>query len=166
VFLSAFLGSATVVFPGFNPFLVFFNAIHLNPFLLAIAAGTGWGLGEGTGYLIGFFGPGAIRFMGGHLFEKVKKDIDRGQIALKRGLKFTLRPILSEKICDQIDQFSFKRSGFLVLFIATLFPNPFIEAFTIPAGAIKYPWYKFVIATVSGRIILSLVLIAIARKTL
>jgi len=74
VFLISFIGSSTIFFPLPAAAFVFLAGGFLNPVVLGISAGLGAGLGELTGYGIGF---------GGHkiIFKKevgrrMKKVID------------------------------------------------------------------------------------------
>jgi uncharacterized membrane protein YdjX (TVP38/TMEM64 family) len=56
IFLVAMLSSATVLVPGPGLMITTAMGAVFNPFWVAIAAGTGAGLGEITGYLVGFSG--------------------------------------------------------------------------------------------------------------
>jgi len=60
VFLVALLANATVLLPAPGTAVVFAMGSILNPFLLALAAGSGGALGELTGYLAGFSGTAVV----------------------------------------------------------------------------------------------------------
>ncbi|BCY18287.1 MAG: VTT domain-containing protein [Chloroflexi bacterium] len=75
IFLVAFLSSATVFVP--LPGIMFTTAMGavFNPLWVAIAAGTGAGLGEMSGYLVGFSGRELVNKTAWH--EKVEGWIRR-----------------------------------------------------------------------------------------
>ena len=50
------VNSATVLFPAFGHAVILVMATSLNPWLLGVTGGVGAGLGELTGYLVGFTG--------------------------------------------------------------------------------------------------------------
>jgi uncharacterized membrane protein YdjX (TVP38/TMEM64 family) len=56
IFLVALMSSATVLVPGPGLMITTAMGAVFNPFWVAIAAGLGAGLGEITGYLVGFSG--------------------------------------------------------------------------------------------------------------
>ena len=60
IFLIALLANATVLIPAPGVAIVFAMGSILNPFAVAITAGTGGALGELSGYLAGFSGQAAI----------------------------------------------------------------------------------------------------------
>ena len=60
IFLIALLANATVLIPAPGVAFVFAMGSILNPFAVAITAGTGGALGELSGYLAGFSGQAAI----------------------------------------------------------------------------------------------------------
>ncbi len=45
------------------------------------------------------------------------------------------------------------KKGFLFIMITALIPNPLFDAAGIAAGAVKYPWWKFLIACTIGKFI-------------
>jgi len=60
VFLSSFLGDATILFPSPVLALVAVEGSVLNPSLVALTAAVGSALGEVTGYLFGYSGQGIV----------------------------------------------------------------------------------------------------------
>ncbi len=60
IFLISLLTSATVILPLPGVAVVFAAGSFLNPWGLALAAGTGAAIGELTGYLAGYSGQGVI----------------------------------------------------------------------------------------------------------
>jgi len=60
IFLIALLANATVLIPAPGIAIVFAMGSILNPFGVALTAGTGGALGELSGYLAGFSGQAAI----------------------------------------------------------------------------------------------------------
>ena len=60
IFLIALLANATVLIPAPGVAIVFAMGSILNPFAVAVTAGTGGALGELSGYLAGFGGQAAI----------------------------------------------------------------------------------------------------------
>jgi uncharacterized membrane protein YdjX (TVP38/TMEM64 family) len=60
IFLITLLSSATVALPVPGLALVFAAGASFNPLLVGLAAGAGAGLGEITGYLVGYGGRGAV----------------------------------------------------------------------------------------------------------
>jgi len=60
IFLITLLSSATVALPVPGLALVFAAGAGFNPLLIGLAAGAGAGLGEITGYLVGYGGRGTV----------------------------------------------------------------------------------------------------------
>ncbi|MEM3555865.1 MAG: VTT domain-containing protein [Candidatus Micrarchaeia archaeon] len=46
-----------------------------------------------------------------------------------------------------------KRNGFITIFIAAALPNPFFDVAGLAAGALDYPFWKFLLACMGGKII-------------
>jgi len=60
VFLASLLSTATIIFPTPGGAVMVIAATIFNPFWIAIAAGTGAGLGECTAYFAGYGGRVAV----------------------------------------------------------------------------------------------------------
>lgn len=129
IFVASFVGSASVILPVPVFALIFSAGAILNPVLVGIFAGVGSGLGELTGYGIGFAG---------------NKTIARYK---KKHLQWFL---LAEKWFQ-------KHRGFWIIFIFAASPLP-DDIIGILCGIMKYPVKKFIIASILGKITLSLIL--------
>ena len=132
VFIASILGSATVILPMPLFLLIFFAGSILNPFLVGIIAGVGSAIGELVAYAVGFGG---------------RKIVDKKKVKLKKqGLGKWFR---------RGQAWMHKRGGFLVIFLFAATPLP-DDVIGIICGSIKYDLKKFFIATLLGKILLSL----------
>lgn len=121
LFLFNLIASSTVFFPIPGVATVFVGGAIFNPLLAGWASGIGAGLGELSGYFLGYGGRGL-----GNI-DKKKKDH-----------WFT-----------RLEKF-FHRSGFLTTFLFAMLPMPF-DIVGVFAGAVGYPVWKFLLATILGR---------------
>src|SRR3990172_11548407 len=58
IFLVSLAANATIILPAPAILMVFAMGAHLSPIWLGLAAGSGAALGELSGYLAGYGGPG------------------------------------------------------------------------------------------------------------
>jgi membrane protein YqaA with SNARE-associated domain len=131
VFLASMIGSATIFLPVPSFLLTVAGGAVLDPFFVALAAGTGAAIGELVGYGVGY-GIGV-----GH------KKLTR-----KKGEKKWMKTIKS---------WFQKKYGVIVIFIfaATPLPDDVVGLF---CGIIKYDIKKYFVATLAGKIVLHLAL--------
>lgn len=123
-FIAALIGStsATVFFP--YTIIVFFLATQgLSPFWLGILMGTGAGVGQMAGYVLGTFGTRWLR-------TKKPETYD----ALEKILAYRPRVIML----------------LLIIFGSTPLPD---DMLMIPLGMLRYPWWKAWLPTTIGKII-------------
>ncbi|MCX8199936.1 MAG: VTT domain-containing protein [Candidatus Micrarchaeota archaeon] len=123
VFIVMLLTSATVILPVPGLALATIAGAFANPILIGIAGGLGSAIGELTGYFIGY---GGIDVVDG---KKIKEY---------------------EKIKSRLME---KDRAFLLIFTLALIPNPLFDVAGIAAGAIKYPYWKYLAACALGKII-------------
>lgn len=60
IFILSILANATLIMPAPGIAITFAMGAVFNPYLVALAAGTGSALGELTGYMAGFSGQGVV----------------------------------------------------------------------------------------------------------
>lgn len=91
IFLVSVLSNATLILPV--PGVIFTSAMGavFNPFLVALAAGTGATLGEITGYMAGFSGQGVIENL--QWYERVTGWMKRYGDVVILGLAFVPNPV-------------------------------------------------------------------------
>jgi len=94
-------------------------ARSLNPVLLGIAAGFGSGLGELSGYMLGYAGHDAVAKS--KVFYSHSKQVEK--------------------------------YGAPAIFVLAFLPNPVFDVAGIAAGAMKMQWWKFLIATIAGKVL-------------
>lgn len=124
IFLGAFIGNATIIFPAPFMSIIFPLAIGLasqtDPFSVSIVYAFGATLGEGIGYIVGRGETRILNKEESALYQKAEGWLNkRGKWAIL-GLSF--QPIF-----------------------------PF-DVVGIVAGALKYPWWKFLFFCFLGRI--------------
>lgn len=61
VITISFIGSLSIIFPIPSTIIIYLLGSVLNPFLIALAGGLGSGLGEITGYFLGYYGRALIK---------------------------------------------------------------------------------------------------------
>lgn len=132
VFIASFISSSSILIP-IVPFpsyvpVIIGVGLGLNPFLIGILGGIGSALGEAVGYLVGMGGSATI--------EKFEKKTPR---FIKKFERF------------------YSNIGFWVVLVFAFLPFPF-DIIGVLSGASKYDFRKFVLATVIGRVVRSLVL--------
>ncbi|MBI5158497.1 VTT domain-containing protein [Candidatus Micrarchaeota archaeon] len=123
VFLVMLVSNATVIFPVPGLAVASLFAFALNPWLAGLYGGLGAGLGEITGYLAGYGGTAFIEEKKIKQYARIKKWIHS------------------------------KNNGLAAIFILSVIPNPFFDLAGIAAGSAKYPWQKFLLACIAGKII-------------
>ena len=139
VFLISFIGSSTIFLPLPAAAFVFLAGGFLNPVVLGISAGLGAGLGELTGYGIGF---------GGHkiIFKKevgrrMKKVID---VFKKKGTFYAIILLAATPLPDDILGIS---AGFLKydlkkFFLASLIGKIILHLIIAYGGFFGINWIK------------------------
>jgi membrane protein DedA with SNARE-associated domain len=122
IFVVSLISTSTLFLPAPLYALIFFaSGLGLNPFLTGIVSGVGLGLGELTGYFVGIGGR--------YVLEEKKR---RPSKLIKFFTKF------------------FKKYGFITLVTTAFFPFPF-DFVGILSGASKYNIKKFLLATIIGK---------------
>lgn len=121
LFLVNLISSSTVFFPVPGVATVFLGGVIWNPLLVGIISGIGAGLGELSGYFLGFGGRGLASFK--------KREENHWSTRLER---------------------FFHKSGFITIFLFALLPLPF-DVVGMTAGVLNYPVWKFLLATILGR---------------
>ncbi len=143
VFIITLVSSATILLPVPGWAVVIGLSHTLDPILLGIAAGLGSGIGEITGYMLGA-GGAEIAFSG---VETKKGASPSRQSNLKADKKEGKRPHQ-----DKIMDFVVKHEDLGIFFLAAV-PNPLFDIAGIAAGAIRMPWYRFLVACTLGKIV-------------
>ncbi len=138
VFLASLIGSASVILPLPSFAFVFAAGSLLNPMAVGILAGIGAAIGELTGYGIGY----GISY--GIKYSRKRRKIEK--------IRF-----LHNKWFRLANDWAKKRSTFFIVLAFAVTPLP-DDIIGIICGSIKYDVKKFFIATIIGKIILSLVL--------
>ncbi|MFA5105438.1 MAG: VTT domain-containing protein [Candidatus Micrarchaeia archaeon] len=126
VFLITLISSATILVPAPGWAVVIGLSATLDPLMLGIAAGLGSGIGEITGYLLGAGGAK----IASRRKKKEKKHPHHGKV-----MEFVRRH---------------EDAG---VFALAAIPNPLFDIAGIAAGAIRMPWYRFLIACTLGKIV-------------
>lgn len=128
IFLVSLIGSASIIFPVPAFLVIFAMGAVLNPWLVGIVAGIGAGLGEVTGYLVGFAGK---------------------ELAEKKNRK--------NRWLEKAKKWTESRGIFTVILVFAATPLP-DDITGIIAGAIGYNWKKFLIACIIGKTIMGIAL--------
>jgi len=128
------IGSASIIFPLPHFLIIIAAGKILDPLLVGLISGVGSAIGELTSYGLAF----GIVF-GGRKIRKRKKSKHE-----KRLLK-------------KIDMAFKNRWGFPFIFIFAVTPLPF-DLIGLYCGAVGYDVKKFFLATLIGKIIISLIL--------
>jgi len=90
-----------------------------------VAVGLVGGLGAALGELTGYlFGYGSLAF--------VKEEKNRLYLRIEKWMA---------------------RNGFFTILVLAAIPNPFFDLAGITAGALKYPWQRFLFACIIGQVI-------------
>lgn len=121
IFIVNFLTSATVLFPLPGVATVFVGGAIWNPLIVGMISGVGSSIGELFAYFIGYGGRG--------LLKTVEHD---------------------NHWVRSVEDF-FHRTGFVTTLIFSAIPFPFFDIVGIVAGALNYPLWKFILATLFGR---------------
>ena len=128
VFFLNFLGAVSMVLPVPGILSLCGLSVALHPFVLGALAGLGETLGETSGYAVGFGGD--------TIFER---------FAVYRNLR------------PRVQRWMEKR-GALVLFLVSAIPNPIVDVVGIAAGSVRYPFLRFMLIVLSGKIIKGLMI--------
>jgi membrane protein YqaA with SNARE-associated domain len=128
VFFLNFLGAVSMVLPVPGILSLCGLSVALHPFVLGVLAGLGETLGETSGYAVGFGGD--------TIFER---------FAVYRNLR------------PRVQRWMEKR-GALVLFLVSAIPNPIVDVVGIAAGSVRYPFLRFMLIVLSGKIIKGLMI--------
>jgi membrane protein YqaA with SNARE-associated domain len=118
LFLIGLISNASIIAPVPGLIILFTISVILNPFWSAVIYAIGSGLGELTGYLVGFSGKGIIEH---------------------------------QKYYPRLESWMKKYGGFTIVFLA-LVPNFLFDVAGLVAGALKMPWYRFLLFVWLGRI--------------
>lgn len=123
IFIITLLGAMTLFVPGPTMVAAFLIGSTLNPLLVSLFAGAGSAIGETTGYTAGYATRALIQ--------------DPAQTT--RWYWKVLNWML--------------RFPFLTLFALSAIPNPITDVSGLIAGRIRYPYWRFLLATFLGKII-------------
>ncbi len=118
LFLIGLISNASIIAPVPGLIVLFTISIILNPFWSALVYGIGSGLGELTGYLVGYSGKGIVE---------------------------------RSNYYARLENWMKKYGGITIIFLA-LVPNFLFDVAGLVAGALKMPWYRFLIFVWLGRI--------------
>ncbi len=118
LFLIGLISNASIIAPVPGLIVLFTVSVILNPFWSALIYAIGSGLGELSGYLVGYTGKGIIE---------------------------------NQKYYPRLENWMQKYGGFTIIFLA-LVPNFLFDVAGLVAGALKMPWYQFLIFVWLGRI--------------
>lgn len=129
LFFINVISNATIFIPLPSIITVFVAGALWNPILVGLISGFGNGVGELVGFFMGFSG------------RRIIETLSPGQ---KKWLK-------------RVEQW-FCKSGFITIFIASALPTPFFDLVGILSGSLKYPIWKFFVATALGRIFRNLII--------
>jgi len=127
VFITNVIGSGTFVLPVPGIATVILGATVWNPFLVALAGGTGSTIGEVAGYLAGVGSHGAIQ-----------------------------RIVAGNKWYDRIKGW-IERRGMVTIFVFAAIPNPFFDVAGFAAGSLRFPIGRFLVACWLGKMVKYLV---------
>lgn len=121
IFLITLLGAMTLFIPGPTIIAAFLIGSALNPLLVSLFAGLGSAIGETTGYTAGYATRALIR--------------DPGEKA-----------VWYWKVLNWM-----LRYPFLTLFVISAIPNFITDISGLIAGRIRYPYWRFLLATFLGK---------------
>ena len=116
-------GSFLLPVPGLGLATVVMGGTLWNPFLVALAGGTGSTIGEITGYLAGMGLHGAI-----------------GRILGRNRWYARIRGWIETR-------------GMATIFLFTVIPNPFFDVAGYAAGSMRYPVVRFLVACWLGKMV-------------
>ena len=123
VFFLNFLGAVSMVLPVPGLISVCGASVLLNPWAVGALAGVGEALGEWSGYVVGYAGD--------TLFER---------FSIYRSIRPRVRGWMEKR-------------GTLVLFLASVIPNPLFDVVGIAAGTVHFPFARFMAIIFVGKII-------------
>ena len=133
VFLINFLGAVSIIFPiPYQLVILTLGMQGFNPVLLAIAGGLGSGLGEYSGYLIGYYGRAIFSEERQRKMKYIMKLFDRyGPITV---FLFALTPLPDDLLFIPL---GILRYGFLRLFVPCFLGKTFLS-FALAIGGQTY----------------------------
>ncbi len=123
IFIITLLGAMTLFVPGPTMIAAFLIGSTLNPLLVSLFAGLGSAIGETTGYTAGFATRALIQ------------EPSQAARWYWRVLNWMVR------------------FPFLTLFVLSAIPNPITDVSGLIAGRIRYPYWRFLLATFLGKTI-------------
>ena len=123
VFFLNFLGAVSMVLPVPGLISVCGVSVLLNPWVVGTLAGVGEALGEWSGYVVGYAGD--------TVFERFR---------IYRNLRPRVRGWMEKR-------------GTLVLFLASVIPNPMFDLVGIAAGTVHFPFARFMAIVLVGKIV-------------
>ncbi len=121
IFIITLLGAMTLFVPGPTMVAAFLIGSTLNPLLVSLFAGLGSAIGETTGYTAGYASRALVQEPGG-----------------SRAWYWRVLHWMS-------------RYPFLTLFVFSAIPNFLTDLSGLIAGRIRYPYWKFLVATFLGK---------------
>lgn len=131
-FFSALVGSLTIVIVfPYTIIIIFLAAQGLNPLYLGLLMGLGATIGELSGYLIGWSGARYVQRKKPESYDAVQGIVASRPRALQ---------------------------WLLFLFAITPLPD---DVLFIPLGVLRYPWWKIVLPTLSGKLISGIVITSV-----
>ena len=142
VFLANLASTATVFIPvpgltAVGQALIIQQGDILNPVFVGLLGGTGMAIGEITAYAAGTVGSQVAR----------EENLDVPRV---------VRPFV-HRVMDWIN-WLMSRYGFATLLVLSAIPNPTFELAGITAGAVRMPFWRFMLAVLIGKNIRGLLL--------
>lgn len=136
LFISNFLGSATIFIPLPTLISSFIGGEVLNPLIVGMVAGFGSASGDFLGYLLGY----GARNVVGRIFHK---DTFLGRF----------EPWI-------------RKNGVFAVFVLSFIPNPLFDGVGLIAGALELRPRDFFLATLAGRVLRNILLAISGQKFL
>ena len=122
IFVLTLIGSASVLIPVPGILAVYWGGHDLNPVLVGLLAGGAEGIGELSGYLLGFGGSGVVERR--WWYARV--------------------------------EWWMRRRGSLLVFLMSAVPNPLFDVVGLAAGSLRFPVWRFLVATWLGKTVKNL----------
>jgi len=122
-FLVSVITNATVILPVPGIIVLFALGATLNPILVALVGATGGVIGETTGFLAGYSGRGVIQ---------------------------TRQAIENRRVYARVDRWMRRWGGWGIFFFAVV-PLPVLDIAGLAAGALRYPFLKFLVIVWIGK---------------
>lgn len=143
VALAALVAGGGLVIPAPGLATACTAAAFLNPWVVALVAGLAEGVGELTGYFLGYSGQGILGRL--RFYQRLQAWVRRRwlvQLFMSRRGGF-----------DNRLEGWMRRRAWLVLFTVSLIPNVIFDFVGVAAGALHYPIWKFLAIVWTGKII-------------